>query len=106
MSLTTGEINERLGDGISITPAFITSLGVEPEELSRGKPKWSEDDFPTIVSGIGDRMQKLLTGEAPVRLDVPKRARRTKSELTAKADLTAKAAAALSLDDEEDDDEL
>ena len=107
-SLTTGEINQMLGDGIDITPAFIESLGVKPAELSRGKPKWSPDDFPTIVSGIGDRMQSLLTGEEPVRLEKPARApRRTKEQIA--ADLAAKTGnkkPAVDTSWEDDDDEL
>lgn len=102
---TTGEINEMLGDGISITPDFIQSLGITPGELVRGKPKWSEDDFPSIVSGIGDRMQALLTGEEPVRLEKKERKPRRSADQIA-ADKAAKKGAktAATADDDWDED--
>lgn len=66
MSLTTGEVIARMPEGMSVTPAFIESLGITPAEKVKGKSKWAESDLPTIRDRMVEALGKMNCSAAPV----------------------------------------
>lgn len=66
MSMTTGEVNAKLPEGMSITPALIQSLGVKPAEFVKGKPKWAENDLMFIRDCLIERLQKMDCGSVAI----------------------------------------
>lgn len=65
MSMTTGEVNAKLPEGMSLTPACIQSLGIKPAEIVKGKPKWAESDLMFIRDCLIERLQKMECGPVP-----------------------------------------
>ena len=65
MSLTTGEVIARLPKGMSVTPAFIESLGIKPAESVKGKPKWAESDLPKIREKMRTALDKMDCSASP-----------------------------------------
>ena len=60
--ITTGTLCARLGDGITLTAAFIQGLGIapapRPAEAKNGT-YWREVDFSRICQAIADRMRQV-----------------------------------------------
>lgn len=71
-TLSTGDVSKRLG--FLVTAAFIESLGVQPVELIKSHPRWSEDNFKSICAGIADHVYQVAQGtkKAPATKAVPK----------------------------------
>lgn len=61
MSMTTSEVNAKLPDGMSVTPALIESLGITPVEIVKGRAKWAESDFREIVNRLMHKLDYIIT---------------------------------------------
>jgi predicted phage-related endonuclease len=65
--ITTGALCARLGDGITLTAAFIQSLGFEPAPRpadAKSGTYWHEADFPRICLVLANHLREVAQGVA------------------------------------------
>ncbi len=63
--ITTGALCARFGDGMTVTAAFLQSLGFEPAPRpadAKSGTYWREADFPRICRAIAARMEEAAEG--------------------------------------------
>jgi hypothetical protein len=74
MAMTTGELGKRIG--LIVPVELFKKLDVHPDDLERGKPKWSEENFKEFIDALTAhlakiRNQKFVAPAKPAKKPVP-----------------------------------